>query len=390
LDERLGELDRIGVTPEGVNRLAWTAEDAACREWFARQAQAAGLRAQTDPAGNLWACPDAEPPWWAVGSHLDSVRAGGRFDGPLGVACGFDIAIAARRPVAVVCFADEEGARFNTPTFGSRALTGRLEIDRLLERRDDGGVSLRDALHDAAIDPKRFGDAPGWLANLAGFIEIHIDQTTELARAGEPFGLVSGLVNRLRLQVELRGRADHAGTTPRAERRDALAAAARLIVAAEDMAEPFDRLTVTTARIVAEPNAPTTIAARTSLWIDARSPRTEDVDAWHERLRDEAHRLAARTGVEIDLDVASNAAGRRFDPQVRAKLTEAARTVTGHAPPEVLCFAGHDAGVVAERVRAAMVLVRNPTGVSHAPDESIDLVDAALAAQVVADAIARA
>jgi N-carbamoyl-L-amino-acid hydrolase len=387
LQARLRDLDGIGTGPDGVNRLAWTAEDAACRAWFTRHANELGLRTETDPAGNLWASPDLEPPWWAVGSHLDSVRGGGRFDGPLGVACGLEIATTA--PVAVVAFADEEGARFNTPTFGSRALAGRLEIEPLLDRRDDAGVTLHDALQGAGIEPAGIAQAPHWLDKLAGFVEIHIDQTTDLARAGAPIGLVRALVDRLRLQVELRGRADHAGTTPPEERHDALAAAARLIVAAEDLAEPFEGLNVTTARIIAEPNAPTTIAARVRLWIDARSAHALDVDVWHEQLRHAAQRLSERANVSIDLAVGSRSPGRAFDRDVSARLARAAERHTGHSTPEVLCFAGHDAGVLAERVPAAMLLVRNPTGVSHAPDETIDLDDAALAAQVVAAVLER-
>ncbi len=304
LEERLRGLEAIGVGADGaVNRLAWSEEDAACREWFAAQAQSVGLRAVRDPAGNLWACPEAEPPWWGVGSHLDSVRSGGRFDGPLGVACGFEIAAAtgAARPVAVISFADEEGARWGTPTFGSKALTGRLDPDRVLERRDDAGIALGEAMRRAGVDPAGIEDAPGWLGRLSAFVEIHIDQTTELARAGAPVALVGGLVDRLRLEVELRGRADHAGTTPRAERRDALAAAARLIVAAEELAESFRELTVTTARILASPNAPTTIAARVRLWIDARSPRRQDIEAWQRALRDRARELAEGAGVGIDV-----------------------------------------------------------------------------------------
>ena len=237
LSARLYELGDIGVGPEGVYRLAWTDEDAATRAWFARQAADIGRLVERDPAGNLWACPSADPPWWGIGSHLDSVRGGGRFDGPLGVACAFEIAAAAAEPVAVVSFADEEGARWGTPTFGSKALSGRLDLPAVLSRRDDAGVVLSDAMRLAGVDPDRIADAPAWLSKLAGFIEVHIDQTTELAGAGEPVGLVSSLAARTRLEVLLRGRADHAGTTPRSERRDALAAAARLIVGAEDLAE---------------------------------------------------------------------------------------------------------------------------------------------------------
>ena len=388
---RLAALHDIGVGPEGVCRFAWTAEDAATRAWFERQAADIGLRVERDPAGNLWARPDADPPWWGIGSHLDSVRGGGRFDGPLGVACAFEIAGAldvGAPPVAVVSFADEEGARFNTPTFGSKALSGRLDFPAVLSRRDDGGVVLADAMRAAGVDPDGIGDAPGWLAKLAGFIEIHIDQTTDLARAGEPVGLVSGLAARTRLQVVLRGRADHAGTTPRSERRDALAAAARLIVGAEDLAVDDPSLTVTTARILAEPNAPTTIAAQVRLWIDARSPGGFGaIDAWRARLDGFAGELSGGTGVEIEIGVASRSDRREFSPSLRATLARASEEVVGHAVPELVCNAGHDAGVVAERVPAAMVFVRNETGVSHSPAENVDLDDAAIAARVVARAL---
>ncbi|HEY1518981.1 MAG TPA: hydantoinase/carbamoylase family amidase [Solirubrobacteraceae bacterium] len=389
LSSRLHELEGIGAGPEGVYRLAWTEEDAATRAWFERQAADLGLGVERDPAGNLWACPGADPPWWGIGSHLDSVRGGGRFDGPLGVACAFEIAAAgAAEPIAVVSFADEEGARWGTPTFGSKALSGRLDLPAVLSRRDDAGVMLSDAMRAAGVDPDGIGEASGWLSKLAGFIEVHIDQTTELAGAGEPVGVVSSLAARTRLEVVLRGRADHAGTTPRGERRDALAAAARLIVGAEELAERDPSLTVTTARILAKPNAPTTIAAEVRLWIDARAPGGfAAIDAWRSALDELAFELTARSGVEIDVLVASRSDGRAFSPDLREALARASEEILGHAVPEVVCFAGHDAGVLAERVPAAMLLVRNESGVSHSPAEEVDLADAAVAARVVARAL---
>jgi len=394
LAARLDALGEIGVGAEGVYRMAWSEEDAATREWFAHQAAGVGLRVQRDPAGNLWACPDAEPPWWGIGSHLDSVRGGGRFDGPLGVVCAFEIAATSPRPIAVVSFADEEGARFNTPTFGSKALVARLDLPSVLERRDDDGVSLAAAVRAAGLDPGGIGQAPRWLERLSGFIEIHIDQTTELARAGEPVGVVSALAARTRLEVTLTGRADHAGTTPRSERRDALAAAARMIVGAEDAAgaeRSLDGdhapLTITASKIITKPNAPTTIAAEVRLWIDARAPNVDAIDAWRVQLDSLATELHERTGVDIELAVASRSDPREFAPELREALSQAAREEQGHAVPELVCFAGHDAGVVAERIPAAMLFVRNPTGVSHSPLENVELEDAALAARVVARAL---
>ena len=384
LARRLAGLEGIGIGSDGVDRLAWTAEDEASRAWFECQAADAGLVAERDPAGNLWAHPHGDPPWWAVGSHLDSVRRGGRFDGPLGVMCGFEIAANSKRPLAVISFADEEGARFNTPTFGSKALVGRLDVPTVLERRDDQGIALGEAMRTAGVDPDGLAGASGWLSKLAGFIEVHIDQSTDVARAGVPLGVVNSLASRMRLEVDIRGRADHAGTTPRAERHDALAAAARLIVGAEDAAA---ELTVTTSRIVAEPNAPTTVAARVRLWIDARGPDGARIDAWRESIEGFAAELAARSRVEISVLVASRSAGQAFSKPLSGELVRSAVSLIGRAPPEIVCFAGHDAGVLAERIPAAMVLVRNATGISHSPDEAVELEDAAIAARVVQRAL---
>ncbi|MGH2801704.1 MAG: allantoate amidohydrolase, partial [Thermoleophilaceae bacterium] len=212
LAARLGELLPIGRDERGTTRLAWTQEDADAGDWFDEQAVACGLRSEQDPAGNLWAMPAAPPPWWALGSHLDSVREGGSYDGALGVAAAFEIAARASVPLAVVSFADEEGARFNTPTFGSRALTGVLD-PAVLERRDVDGARLADAMGLLGVSPTGIGRAEAWLGRLRGFLELHIDQTTELARAGAPVGVVRGLVSRLRMRAEIEGRADHAGTT---------------------------------------------------------------------------------------------------------------------------------------------------------------------------------
>ncbi len=385
---RLSGLEGVGVGPQGVVRMAWSAEDAASRAWFSEQAAELRLTVERDPAGNLWACPEQEPPWWGVGSHLDSVRGGGRFDGPLGVACGFEIAARSPTPIAVLSFADEEGARFNTPTFGSKALAGKLDAATVFDRRDAQGVSLGEAMRASGVDPDGIGEARRWLRRLAGFIEIHIDQTTELARAGVPVGIVGSLASRRRLEVDLRGRADHAGTTPRAERRDALSAAAHLIVAAEELAEGPGRLTVTASRIVAEPGAPTTIAARVRLWLDARAPDPDPVERWARQLAEEAGELALRTGVEIAITEASRSDGVQFPDRVRGQLRGASEEVVGAAVPEVVCFAGHDAGVLADLAPAGMVLVRNPTGVSHSPAEDVELDDAAVAATVVERALA--
>ena len=385
LAARLADLVPIGLGEDGTNRLAWTDEDAAAARWFESQAASAGLEVRRDPAGNLWACPPGEGPWWGIGSHLDSVRDGGRYDGALGVAAAFEVAAQFPVPVAVVSFADEEGARWNTPTFGSRALVGRLDLGDVLTRRDDDGVLLADAMRAAGVDPDGVAGAPSWLARLRGFLELHIDQSTDVAAAGVPAGVVSGLASRLRLQVELRGQADHAGTTPRDKRHDALAVAARLIVAADDAAAAVPDFVMTASRILVSPNALTTVPSHVRLWLDARAPAPADVDGWRERLEAVARDLAERSGVEIEVEVASRSAGVTFDDGVR----DALRAAGDAGIPEVTCFAGHDAGVVGERLPAGMVLVRNPSGVSHSPEEDVSLDDAAAGANMLVAALER-
>ena len=365
LSARLAALNAIGAGGRGNTRLAWTAELADAEAWFAAEAEAAGLACSRDAAGNLWACPPTPPPWWGVGSHLDTVREGGRFDGALGVVAGFEVARRCAVPVAVVAFADEEGARFNTPTFGSRALVGRLDTS-VLDRVDSDGISLRDAMARAGVDPNALERAPEGLSRLRGFLELHIDQSLAVAKLDAPVAVVSSLATRTRVRVDVRGSADHAGTTPMDERRDALAAAARLIVAATEAVPEGGVATAT--RILAEPNALSTIPADVSVWLDGRAPVPSAVDAWLERVRGAA---TAEERVEVNVRVESRSDGVVFDPSVRNAL----RTASG--ADEIVCFAGHDAGVLAERLPAGMLLVRNERGVSHAPEEEVALADAA-------------
>ncbi|WCB92427.1 N-carbamoyl-L-amino acid hydrolase [Baekduia alba] len=378
LEARLAGLRPVGLSERGTNRLAWTVEDAAAGEWFATQAASCGLLVERDGAGNRWALPEGDGPWWAVGSHTDSVRDGGAFDGALGVAAAFAIAAAAPElPLAVVSFADEEGARFNTPTFGSRALTGVLDVDDVLARRDDDGVALADALRGAGVAPEGLREAPAALGRLHGFVELHIDQSRELEVAGAPAGVVSALAARLRARVTLRGTADHAGTTPPEDRRDALAAAARLIVAADDLrAAAGAPLRTTAGRILVEPNALTSIASGATVWLDARAAAPDTLDTWLAGLEAAATALSATTGVAIAIAVESRSAGAVFDADLRARLR------AGGAPA-LLCWAGHDAGILAARIPAAMVLVRNATGVSHSAAEHVELTDAAQAATMI-------
>jgi beta-ureidopropionase / N-carbamoyl-L-amino-acid hydrolase len=370
--ERLDELYAIGDGP-GANRPHGSPAEDEAHELASGWMREAGLEVEVDRSGNLLGRAGERPDVW-VGSHLDSVPDGGRFDGALGVAAAF--AVAEHAPIAVISFADEEGARFNTPTFGSRALAGRLDVDDAVDRVDEHGVTLGDAMAAAGVDPDGLGAAPEWVERLAGFLELHIDQTRDLAAARRPAGVVTRLAARLRLQVELSGRADHAGTTPREERHDALAAAARVIVRGDTEAAQRLGMVFTAARMEVEPNAPTTVPSLVRLWLDARAPEAETVTSWREAMEAEIERVATEAGCSVSLRVAAWSAGTDFPGEVTDALAGALRP----GAQRLVCYAGHDAGVLAERRPAGMVLVRNESGISHSPQEEVSLEDAAVAA----------
>jgi N-carbamoyl-L-amino-acid hydrolase len=248
---------------------------------------------------------------------------------------------------------------------------------------DDRGVTLGDAMADAGVDPEGLSRAPEWLDRLAGFLELHIDQTRDVAAARRPAGVVISLAARLRLQVELSGRADHAGTTPREERHDALAAAARVIVRADSEAAERLGMVFTAARLEVEPNAPTTVPSLARLWLDARAPEAETVESWREAVVAEIDGVAEEAGVERAVRTAAWSPGTRFDERVRESLGHALRP----GAPRLVCYAGHDAGVIAGVRPAGMILVRNETGVSHSPAEEVSLEDAAVAANGVLGAL---
>ena len=371
LAARMAGLEPIGLAGDGTTRLAWTAEDAAARAWFTEQAGAIGLRVERDPAGNLWALPDAPGPWWAVGSHLDSVRGGGRYDGALGVAAAFEAAARAGAPVAVISFADEEGARFNTPTFGSRALVGRLDVDEVLARRDDAGTTLAEAMAADGVDPDGLRTA----ARVArrGCAASSSCTSTRAATSPRPAprrASSAALASRMRVHAELRGIADHAGTTRRGERRDALAAAARLIVAADDLAAPVARLRDhgdAAARRAQRADDGPGPRARVDRRAGARARRAHELAGRPER---PAADLADRTGVSIELHHAVAQRRRRLRP----RGSECAAGGGRRAGPR---------GRVLRRPRRRRPRRADPgghgpraqpdRGVSHAPGEHVEL-----------------
>jgi N-carbamoyl-L-amino-acid hydrolase len=375
----LAPVGRSGSTG-GYRRFAWTRTDAELREWFTGEAQARSLDVTTDRAGNLWAWtgdPDAAVaagrPGLVLGSHLDSVPDGGAFDGPLGVVSAFAALDAVRaeglapgRPLGIACFSDEEGARFGVACAGSRIITGALDADRARSLTDGDGISMADAMDAAGHDPRRVGRDEETVRRIGAFVELHVEQGRGLVDGDAPVGVAHSIWPHGRWRLDLRGRADHAGTTRLADRDDPMLALATAILTARTSAERHAAV-ATLAKVVVQPNGVNAIPSAVTAWLDARGPGADDVRA-----------VVAEVGAAAGQDPVEESwtPSTAFDPALRDRLAMLLAGSDGTPAPVLPTGAGHDAGILAAAgVPTAMLFVRNPTGISHSPAEHAEPAD---------------
>ena len=313
-----------------------------------------------------------------MGSHLDSVPDGGAFDGPLGVVSAFCAVDLLRsrgfdpsRPVGVACFGDEEGARFGVACAGSRLLTGALPADRGLALTDGDGVPMATAMQSAGLDPSRVGRDDEALHLVGAFIELHVEQGRGLVDLGRPIAVGSSILAHGRWRLDLAGEANHAGTTRMEDRRDPMIDLAAAVTAARSAAAAR-ACVATVGKVTVVPNGVNAIPSAVTAWLDARGDAARAVAA------DVGH--AAGTGPVEE----SYTPDIRFDPTLVTRLSR----LLGDAP--VLgTGAGHDAGILAAAgVPAAMLFVRNPTGVSHSPAEHAEREDCLAGVDALAAVIA--
>jgi N-carbamoyl-L-amino-acid hydrolase len=380
----------IGRAPDGDGylRYAFSSAELECREWFTEEALDRELSVETDRCGNLWA-------WWgdplgaqavATGSHLDSVPHGGAYDGPLGIVSAFlavdllrERGITPDRPLGIVAFAEEEGSRFGLACLGSRLLTGAMAPREALARTDRDGVSLADALEQAEIDPSGVGPDVERLSRLAAFVELHIEQGRALTA---PVGVASAIWPHGRWRLDVRGEPNHAGTTGMSDRHDPMLTVAQAILTANHEARTAGAR-ATVGRILAEPNVTNAIAARVAAWLDVRAPDQSTLDKLVEVIGGAALERAAADGVGAELIAESVSPVTEFDVALRDRLVGVLDGV-----PVLPTGAGHDAGILSAHVPTAMLFVRNPTGVSHAPTEYASDEDCAAGVEALADVLA--
>ncbi|MER7990023.1 allantoate amidohydrolase [Streptomyces noursei] len=384
----------------GYRRFAWTGADTDCRAWFRAQAEARGLAYELDRNGNQWAWLGATTyrdvaPGEAVvtGSHLDSVPDGGAFDGPLGVVSSFAALDELRRreteftkPLAIVNFGDEEGARFGLACVGSRLSAGALTTEAAHRLRDGDGVTLPQAMERAGHDPEAIGPDPERLAAIGAFVELHVEQGRALDLSGDPVGIASAIWPHGRWRFDFRGEANHAGTTRLEDRRDPMLSYAATVLAAREQARLAGAL-ATFGKISVEPNGVNAIPSLVRGWLDARAAGQDTLDTVITGIEQAAAERAARDGVDLDVVRESFTPVVEFQHALRDELG-ALLGKRGERPVPVLgTGAGHDAGILSATVPTAMLFVRNPTGVSHSPAETATEDDCVAGVTALADVL---
>ncbi|MFI1679283.1 allantoate amidohydrolase [Streptomyces sp. NPDC020607] len=365
----------------GYRRYAWTAADADCRAWFKAQADTRGLTYELDRNGNQWAWLGDPAAGDAVvtGSHLDSVPDGGAFDGPLGVVSSFAALDELRsrnarfsRPLAIVNFGDEEGARFGLACVGSRLTAGQLTVEAAHRLTDGDGVTLPRAMEAAGYDPYGIGPDLERLARIGAFVELHVEQGRALDLSGDPVGIASAIWPHGRWRFDFRGEANHAGTTRLVDRRDPMLSYAETVLAARREAELAGAV-ATFGKISVEPNGVNAIPSLVRGWLDSRAADQSTLDTVVTGIEKAAREYAERHGIDLDVVRESFTPVIEFEDALRDELAKIlgarGRAERPHPLPVLGTGAGHDAGILSGSIPTAMLFVRNPTGVSHSPAE---------------------
>jgi allantoate deiminase len=390
--ERAELLARCSDEPGRITRLYGTPAHASASGTLGDWMRVAGMTVERDAIGNVVGRLEgvrADAPALMLGSHLDSVRDAGRWDGTLGVLVAIAVAErlqAAGRspavPVEIVAFADEEGTRFGTAFLGSAVLTGRFDPADL-RRVDAAGTSLDDAIAEYGGDPGGLGVAARAPDSLAAYVEVHIEQGPVLDEHGVALGVVSAISGQTRAALRFSGVAGHAGTVPMELRHDALCAAADLVLTAEAIARDTAGLVATVGRLAVEPGAPNVIPGRAELSLDVRHSDDAERVAAAGRLRELAMEAAEARGVEVAWKELLDQPAVGCDPALSERLARAAEAA-GVSAPTLPSGAGHDAAMMAAIAPVAMLFVRCAGGVSHHPDESVAEADVAVAVDALA------
>ena len=396
LNEHLSALGQIGNTDEGMQRVAFSAFDVAGRDYVMELIQRAGMAVRIDAAGNIIGRVEgsgASLPAIMLGSHTDTVPAGGQYDGALGVIAAIEVVEAlrdgghtTRHPLEVMVFTNEEGTSFHRWLLGSRAVAGLWEAEDFAAVADDG-ATLASRLPDIGGDISHIAEARRRPEELACYLELHIEQGPTMHRGGYPIGIVTGITGRSVYHVDIVGEANHAGTTPMALRKDAMSAAAQVALKVRSIAGEMEICRVgTVGSMDVHPNAGNVIPGRVQMGIEFRDERMESLAAAEVELRRTAEEVGHAEQVGITVTAQRNTPAVPISMNMQGLVANAAE-LSGLAHINLPSGAGHDAQAIASITPAAMIFVPSVNGISHAPAEYSTPEDCANGAQVLLNAV---
>jgi len=377
--EEQGKLTRTFLSPP-MHRV-----HALLFEWM----QEAGLTVRRDALGNVIGRRAARfnrERVIAVGSHVDTVRNAGKYDGVLGVMLGIAAAQALgkcefKRALDVIAFSEEEGVRYRTPYLGSRAVCGRFDPD-LLEKKDDKGVTVAEAIRDFDLDPDSIRAAEYPVNQLVGYFEAHIEQGPVLDSENCALAIVSDIAGQSRFSIKFIGKSGHAGTTPMDMRSDPMVAAAEFVTAINKIVLTNKGLRATVGRFSLQPNVANVIPELVELSLDVRHADDSIRKQATSDMKICGYEIAKATVAKFELRVDLDESAVQCNTDMNMRLTKA-MTSCGHLPSSLVSGAGHDAVIMATRCPVAMLFIRSPGGISHHPDESVRREDVRAALEVM-------
>lgn len=385
---RVDELAAISETPDALTRVYLSPQHLEANQRAARWMTQAGMTVWQDSVGNICGRYEGEQegaPAILLGSHLDTVRNAGRYDGMLGVLAAIEVVHGLhqqgrrlKQAIEIVGFCDEEGTRFGITLLGSRGITGTWP-ESWLAQTDADGVSVAQAMVLAGLDPARIHLAARRPEEIAAYLELHIEQGPCLEQEGLALGVVEAINGARRLNCRFTGEAGHAGTVPMSHRKDALAAAAEWMVRVETLTrEQGGNRVATVGTLRCAPGAVNVIPGDVTLTLDIRGPHDQPLDALLDTLLNEAQAIASRRQLRFSAEEFYRIAATACDSGLQQVLSEAVQAVQGRSLT-LPSGAGHDAIAMAERWPSAMLFVRCKGGISHHPAESVTADDVALA-----------
>ncbi|MBW5815982.1 allantoate amidohydrolase [Yersinia kristensenii] len=389
-------LAAISESPDMLTRVYLSPEHLRANQQVGKWMQAHGMRVWQDAVGNIcgrYEGLQSNAPAILLGSHLDTVRNAGRFDGMLGVLSALEVVGYLHRqqrrlPVAieVIGFADEEGTRFGITLLGSKGITGRWPAD-WLNKTDAEGITVAQAMENAGLDPAVVVQAQRAASDFCAYLELHIEQGPCLEQADLALGVVTAINGARRLNCQFTGLAGHAGTVPMGQRQDALAAAAEWICAVEQLAEHYgEHLVATVGTLACLPGAVNVIAGQVKLTLDIRGPQDNGVSELLAHLLARAEVIAARRGLTFATEEFYRINATACDDNLQKCIGDSVSQVQGRSLA-LPSGAGHDAIAVAECWPVGMLFVRCKGGVSHHPDESVTCDDVAKALQAYLETV---